>query len=326
MKILVPLNDASMASHLRELGADEFYMGFYDRAWTRRFGERADVNRMSGFGPRANRYSFEECCEVIAALRGAPVYVTLNAAHYTSQQVTMQRVYLRELAQAGAAGAIVSTPAQVVAAREAGLAAVASTMCGIYNAQSAQTYIDLGASRIILPRDLTLRDIELIMERASGVEYEAFLMRNGCIFSDSSCLGLHTPLHGSTCGAVRTCEREVLLARDDFAARHDAELADHLYSRAFHHNACGMCAAWRLARLGIASAKVVGRADDVDSLARDVALVRRNLQIAQLCEREADYLRRMELPAGASELCRLGFSCYYPEVRWGEQVPGVQLA
>lgn len=326
MKVLTPLNDVAMASQLRELGADEFYMGFYDRAWTRRFGERADVNRMSGFGPRANRYSFEECCRVVEALRGTPVYVTLNAAHYTREQVEAQRVYLRELAQVGAEGAIVSTPAQVVAAREEGLAAVASTMCGVYSSQSAQAYIELGASRIVLPRDLTLSDIELIATRAPGVEYEAFLMRNGCIFSDSSCLGLHTPLHGSTCGAVRTCEREVLLARDDFAARHDAELADHLYSRAYHHSACGLCAIWRLMSLGIASVKVVGRADDVQGLARDVGLVRRNLDIASTCESGASYLRRMEFPHNKSELCRLGFSCYYPEVRWGACLPGACLA
>ena len=317
MNILTPLNDVAVAAQLRELGADEFYLGFYDRAWTRRFGERADVNRMSGFGRRANRYSFEECCAVVEALRDTPIYVTLNAAHYTAEQIAVQHVYLRELASVGAAGAIVSTPAQVVVACEEGLPAIASTMCGVYSAATARHYAELGASRVILPRDLALRDIEAIVRGVPGVEFEAFLMRNGCIFSDSSCLGLHTPLHGSTCGAVRTCEREVLLAREGFAVRREAELADHLYSGAFHYNACGLCAIWRLMRLDVASAKVVGRADGLEGLARDVGLVRRNRAIAAACETEADYLRRMELPPNARDLCRLGFSCYYPEVRWG---------
>ena len=315
--ILVPLNDEALFPRLVDAGADEFYLGFHDMAWTRRFGERADVNRMSGFGCRANRYSFEECCSLIAKHGSTPVFVTLNAAHYTREQFAMQHDYLRELARAGAAGAIVSCPEQVTLAKEAGLAAVASTMCGIYNAATAQRYIELGVDRIILPRDLTLNDIELIVSRTPGVAYEAFLMRNGCIFSDSSCLGLHTPLHGSTCGAVRTCERQVLVRDGDFQTRHDAELADYLYSRAFHQNACGLCAIWRFMQLGITSVKVVGRADDTGGLQRDVELVRRNRAIAATCGCEREYLERMELPGNARDVCRMGFSCYYPEVRFG---------
>ena len=46
-------------------GAGEFYIGFYDNAWWERFGEYADINRMSGFKKDANPYSLEEVGEII---------------------------------------------------------------------------------------------------------------------------------------------------------------------------------------------------------------------------------------------------------------------
>ena len=59
MKILVPLNSEECLEEYVEAGADELYMGFYDEKWFETFGEYADINRMSGFKEKANRYDFE---------------------------------------------------------------------------------------------------------------------------------------------------------------------------------------------------------------------------------------------------------------------------
>ena len=77
--------------------------------------------------------------------------------------------------------------------------AVISTIAGIYNSDIAKFYWKLGVERIILPRDLSVDDIERIVTSVPDVEYEAFMMRNGCTFSDSNCLGLHRSEKSAIC-------------------------------------------------------------------------------------------------------------------------------
>lgn len=60
MNVLVPLNNISHIDDYIEAGAKEFYIGFYDEAWWEKFGEYADINRLTGFKKDANPYSFEE--------------------------------------------------------------------------------------------------------------------------------------------------------------------------------------------------------------------------------------------------------------------------
>lgn len=89
MKILVPLNDWECLQPYADAGADEFYIGFYDQNWFERFGNYADINRMSGFRKYANKYSFEEmisCASQAHALKKA-IFVTLNANCYSQEEL-----------------------------------------------------------------------------------------------------------------------------------------------------------------------------------------------------------------------------------------------
>ena len=69
---------------------------------------------------------------------------------------------LRSLYAAGADGVILSGPEAIGLAHEHGLKAVASTMCGIYNENTARLYERWGADRLILPRDLALSELRAI--------------------------------------------------------------------------------------------------------------------------------------------------------------------
>ena len=81
MRVLVPCGDPAQADRLIQAGADELYLGFFDDGWVGRFGESADLNRMSGFGSLANKASFEDvltACDQVSS-RGGHLFVTLNA-------------------------------------------------------------------------------------------------------------------------------------------------------------------------------------------------------------------------------------------------------
>lgn len=318
MNPLVPVNDRTYLARYAQAGGEEFYLGFHDDAWRERFGEAADINRMTGFRRTANPYTFEEALDIVGEVRslGKKAYVTFNANAYSQEQLDFLFGYFEQLHDVGAVGVIVSVPEAVQPAADCGLEVVASTMCGVYNADIARFYQTLGCTRIIIPRDVGLGEIEAIVRAVPDVEYEAFLMRNGCIFADGLCLGRHFEGENALCWDVRHAGREHYVARSD-AAELDGLLRENAraYVR-FHRSVCGLCAIWRLMRVGVTAAKVVGRSDDPSFVLSDVESIVRNVAIARTCASEQEYLACMEVPPERARDCADGLSCYYPEVRF----------
>ncbi len=319
MKILVPLNHREDIAAFSSLGADEIYLGFYDEKWEERFGTYADINRMSGFGRLANQYSFSEILEIIQSIRShnMDAFVTMNANVYSTEALRwIEARYFPALAEAGVSGVIVSTESMADIALKAGLQVVASTMLGLYNSDIVRYYYSMGIRRMIVPRDLSLCEIAMIREKVPDIDLEVFFMRNGCVFSDSYCLGTHRKECGSTCGSLRSLPKTIVTSSSDFQYRHDAELNDLLYQNYFHHDACGMCALYQMKEMGVTSLKIVGRADVPGSVAEDIRITKENMAILEQCASEKEYLERMILPRNSYRQCKLGLSCYYPEVRF----------
>lgn len=330
MTALVPLNNPDVLPRFKEAGIGEIYLGFHDSAWTERFGD-AELNRMSGFGREANPFDFDNMLAHVssATQMGMSVFVCFNATAYSEEQLEfIAAAYLPKIAEANAAGIIVSNQGLITPARANGIGVVISTVAGVFNERLAAYYRDRGATRVILPRDLSSYEIEDIMRAVPDVEYEVFLMRNGCMFSDSHCLGCHRGGRPSLCMSLREGDVDINLAYAYDAANRIDEIEPGFLERArhnewllnmhYHRRTCGLCALWRFERLGVSAYKVVGRGDDADDLCADAALVVRNAALARACETEDEYLARMERPRDPATLCGYeGLSCYYPELaRW----------
>lgn len=317
--ILVPLNSIDHLSLMSDVGADEFYMGFYDDEWNNLFGEFAEVNRMSGFRERANRYTFSEMLNVVRATKdyGKDIYITFNNAAYNKEQLKQIEKYFEELSGTGADGVIISVPEMAELAIKHNLTPVASTMCAIYNSDLAKFYSDIGVKRMILPRDLSISEIERIVKNNPSVKFEVFLMRNGCQFSDSHCLGYHRPECGSVCGMLNHAAKHIFSVNGNFDAQHEVELNELLYSNMYHgFSACGLCALYRFLNMGIEAYKIVGRAEQINGIVEDIKLVKENIRIAKQCKSEQEYLNTMKLIPISRQACKLGLGCYYPEIRF----------
>jgi len=315
MSILIPFNDENATDSYIEAGASEFYLGFYDDEWEARFGETVELNRMSGFKREANAYPLDEFLPLVTRTiaKGVHLYVPFNASSYTDEQYDwIVSRYLKLIAEAGATGVILSTPELIAPAKELGLVTVASTMCGIFNADIARFYQRAGIDRMIFPRELSIDEIRTIKEAVPGLAYEVFLMRNGCIFSDSHCLGRHRAGCFSVCRTLRQAEYFTDLHDPQHSPSQIAE-NDRAYREDLFDRACGLCALWYFEQMGIDAYKVVGRGDDPRALAHDIALIDRNLKIARDCASQAEFLERMERPEGFEDVCANRLSCYYPE-------------
>lgn len=320
LKILVPLNHREDIKSYRAAGADELYLGFYDERWTEHFGHFADINRMSGFEKHANQYSFLEVIDIIQEIRAEHMdaFVTMNANVYNDEALKwIEGNYFPILLAAGVSGVIVSTEKIARLAMHNGLQPIASTMMGLYNSDIIRYYQAIGIQRVIVPRDLSLKEIAMIREQLPTVDLEVFFMRNGCVFSDSHCLGTHRKECGATCGSLKSFNKRIYTDAQDFRSKHAVELNDILYHNYFHHDACGMCALYRMQEIGVTALKIVGRADNPSSVAEDIRLTKENMRIVSSSRNEEEYLERMILPKNAYSQCKLGLSCYYPEVRFG---------
>lgn len=312
MKILAPLRDPAEVGPLREAGADEFYSGLTPPGWEERFG-RAWVHRRNPAS--AGLAGLEALDRAVAGAGALPVYVTLNAPFYPEGAVPFLTAFGRHLVDdRGVAALIVADLGLLLALREAGLAARAhvSSLATCTNPGAAAFFRDLGVARVILPRHLTLAEIE--ETAVPGVETEVFLLNDGCVFEEGLCATTHAL--GPFCLA-------------------DAEGAPHLdpavreryafwkwtlnncgcqTSRGVQLGPCGLCALPRLRAAGVASLKVVGREA---SLPRKVGSVRlaalgRDLALAgagPAAIRDAVIAHR-----GAPELCQDAHLCYYPDV------------
>lgn len=276
MNIMVPLSRGDVLDRFCQAGADEFYIGFYDPAWDTRFGPFEEINRMSSFGGQAN-VPLQVLEDIVRQIhtRRKKVFVTLNSAAYSFEQLQWIDRYVRLLQSLPVDGIILGSLELLLRLRSCGLPLTISTMGGAYNSDIVSFYRDLGVKRVILPRDITLPDMERIIRQFPQLEFEVFLMRNGCKYSDSNCMAYHSRRHGSLCAALDSGPYTIEV--DGISTPQEAReiQANHtLFTRAFHKQACGLCAVDDLLQMGVSSVKIVGRADAPDAVAADIQQVR----------------------------------------------------
>lgn len=156
----------------------------------------ADAVYMAGncFGMRAAAGNFteEEIFEAVryAHERGVKVYVTVNTMPRTGEY-TFLRGYLAMLGKTGADAVIVSDLGVFMLAKEVipHVPIHVSTQASVVSAQTCKAWHDMGATRVILARELTLSEIVEIRKNVpTELELEAFVHGSMCISYSGRCL------------------------------------------------------------------------------------------------------------------------------------------
>lgn len=311
MRILAPLKNSDEVEPLLEAGADEFFCGLTPPGWEARFGPAWANRRAPQAADVLGVADFER---IVSRADGRPVFVTLNAPYYPPGAVAMLAEFGGLLLEKGASGLIVADMDLLLTLVEAGHAPQIhiSSLATCINAGAAEFYRDMGVSRVILPRHLTLGEIEAII--IPGLEFEVFLLNDGCVFEEGLCATTHAA------GAFCTLDGEGTEGLSPETLERYAFWKWTLShcgcrtSNGYPVGPCGLCALPRLLRAGIASFKVVGREA---SLARKVSSVR----IASLGLRHAQEGRPPEAirkavvaRRGWPQMCEERHLCYYPDV------------
>lgn len=314
MKVLAPLRSSDEVSTLIDAGAQEFYCGLTPPGWEQRFG-RAPVHRRNARS--AGVPDLDDLRRIVALARPRPVYATLNAPSYPAGAVAHLVEFGRMLLDdVGVAALIVAEWELLLALCDEGLASRVhvSSLASCRNPGAAAFYRGLGVARVILPRHMTLPEIEATA--IAGLEFEAFVLNDGCVFEEGICATTHAL--GTYCLADRVGGKYGRLDERYEFWKWTQNNCGCQTNRGYTLGPCGLCALPRLARLGIASLKVVGREASLARKAASVRLAAAALDLAQRGAQPQDIRAQVIALRGAPELCRDAHLCCYPDV-WDDR-------
>lgn len=174
-ELLAPAGDPSCLAAALAAGADAVYLGLDDG-----FNARA----------RAENFSLDSLAEVAARVHraGARLYVTVNTLLFESEIPAIEPI-LRAIARAGVDAILVQDPAVALLARAIcpSLDIHASTQMTISSAEGARFAATLGVTRVVLPRELSVREIAALSE-ATNLELEVFVHGALCVSWSGQCL------------------------------------------------------------------------------------------------------------------------------------------
>lgn len=174
-ELLAPAGNYSKFLTALDFGADAVYLG------GKNFSLRAF----------ADNFTTEELASAVeyAHKKGKKVYVTANI-FAKNADFAMLEEYFQTLSDIKVDGAIISDPGVLYLAKKSApnLPLHISTQANTTNKYSVKFWQEQGASRVILARELSLKEISEIHEFVPDIELEAFVHGAMCISYSGRCL------------------------------------------------------------------------------------------------------------------------------------------
>lgn len=232
-----------------------------------------------GLRALANNFSFEEMQEglAFARQRGAKVYVTVNILAH-NQELEGIPQYLKQLAELGVDGIIVSDPGIIRIAKEVtpDLSLHLSTQANTTNWSSAKFWEEQGIKRIVLARELSLEEIREVRE-ATEVKLETFVHGAMCISYSGRCL-LSNYLVGRDANrglCAHPCRWKYYLMEETRPGEYFPVLEDKTGTFIFNSkDLCLLESLPELIKVGVNSFKVEGRMKSVHYVATIIRVYR----------------------------------------------------
>ncbi|NMG53929.1 U32 family peptidase [Aromatoleum aromaticum] len=331
MRIVAPISRVEEVALLAREGAHELYCGFVPEEWVGQF-QVPNANRR----PSGNLRTPAELAAAIglAHENGCSLSLVLNAQVYTDDQLDAAIEIAWLFVGLGGDALIISDLGLIgVLSQYLPLGKIhVSSVATCRNGSAAQLCRELGASRLILPRDVTISEACEIAAEVPDLEIEAFILNDACVFEEGACSTVHLPqtLGGPICLDRYVSEyrprgiRELSAPLLESLQENDREYRQWLWYRfscGFRTNEqgmpfgpCGLCALSGFLKGGIAAVKIAGREAPT---ARKIASVRMVKAVLDRVEAGEDGEKLMgfaqELRPSV-EHCRKGYMCYYPEV------------
>ena len=331
MKIVAPISRVEEASHFARAGADELFFGVIPAEWTERYG-RFTANRRSA----NNLGSLADVRRVVDDVHreGKRTSVALNGTTHTPEQVDFISNLAISLTDSGVDALIVGDVQllSVVSQLQLPVRLHVSSTASCRNTHTARFFQKLGADRVILPRHIALEEISVLVKSVPEIEFEAFILNDGCPYEEGLCHTLHLPneMGGPLCFE----SFETQLSRRDGSVVPAAEaerIADNdtrydhwrwsKFSRGFTttdtgqpYGPCGLCAIPELKKIGIEHIKIAGRDGNPLRKKRSLEMVTKVLAKLDEGAKPDEIISYAKNLRVEPDLCGNNAMCYYPEL------------
>ena len=328
MKILAPVNSLHEVSTLIERGAKEIYCGVQPTN-LKQVNTNSFVNRRTPKNASITDLNTLEKVINEAHEKNVEVFLTLNQPSYRPDLFPILIELAKEAVAIGIDALIIGDPALMSLVNKNIPDAVihVSSLSGVLNSESIKFFRELGASRIIFPRYIPLDDLKAIIDKIHPpLEYEVFILNDGCVFEESYCHANHA-FGGGFChtnwayNLEETNIRQKPKKDEDF--RH--HIADYksfllhgidnsnriLGKNGFPLGMCGLCALPELFKLGVSSIKIVGRESPLRKKAASVSMVKTILDRVKAGDDEESICETAKRLRGTYRICDSKYACYY---------------
>ncbi|MDP8259463.1 MAG: U32 family peptidase [Candidatus Gygaella obscura] len=187
IKIKSPLTRKEEVEILVESGANEFFCGVQPSVWRKSFKSLAINQR----GQSGNFQSFKELELAIkdAHKLKSKVHVAMNGFFYLEGQYKLANEIIRVILDLGADGIIFADPVLISLSRKLlkDKDVIVGTDATVFNHYSCSFFKGFGATRVVIPRATTIKEIEQIISYDKNIEYEVFIINDLCFFVDGFC-------------------------------------------------------------------------------------------------------------------------------------------
>jgi putative protease len=175
-ELLAPAGNLEKLKIALAYGADAVYGGTSTFSLRIRSGKEFDID------------SYAKGIEYAHA-RGKKVYTTINSFPFNAQ-LKLYEKHIAKMAELKPDALIVSSPGVVQMARKVApqIPIHLSTQANVMNVLDAQVYYDMGVERIIVAREISLKDCEAIKKSIPDLELEIFVHGSMCFAYSGRCL------------------------------------------------------------------------------------------------------------------------------------------
>ncbi|MBM3724166.1 MAG: U32 family peptidase [Acidobacteria bacterium] len=332
MKVLAPIRSLDELEMLHTAGAQELYCGLAPREWVDENPGPLWLHRRSPKGSSVESWADMRELADAARLRGLPLFATLNAPSYGPTQAPQVLRFAQRLSEECGVDALIIADVNLLA-QAASLRLNArlhvSSVAATLNTEAIRFLAGLGASRVILPRSVTLAEIEHITGQTKDlVEIEVFALNDGCAFEEGFCSTTHHHSVGAFCTSLSGMKADFAWSGKYFSSRRErwlrANLEDYrawvwyltgngcsATAKGLPYGPCALCALHDLARFGVASLKVVGRESSPFRKLASVRMVRHIADQVHARTARPVIIGNARALRQEPEHCDAGYMCYY---------------
>jgi len=298
MKIVCPLDNKEEVLDLINAGADEFYCGYISEDLINNFSSQGSLNRREWAGCNFNSLEDLKQAADLCKDNKKPIFYCLNASNISAEQYPFIIKDIENIKKLNFGSIIVSDIALIIKLNSLGIKNFHSS-CGTatLNTCTIKFLKNLGAARIILPRQLSIYEIKEIRKSCPDIEIEPFVLNDSCKNLDGLCNYMHGFKKDNKCETLACNMHYEVEIKSNITNQRRIRSTTRTIKQRIHSKKtiCGACAIFDFLHMGIDAIKIAGRGKITESKIKDIKFIKQSIELAKKTQTKKEFITQTKL-------------------------------